>query len=288
MFPCILQNMDDSLTGKSQQRGSPYKCCFCQEFLRPVPLSVAECFRALALTRTHFCPHCFDMFRRPAGLLRHVPGLVWYFNSRQFNLSLRENIAELFAGFLRLVRFRGARKRRTIRKAASRSTVSPRPQPAKIPIGSQIVEQGFVAAPVSSCTGICSEQEGPHDLFQTQVFASRTRTPLQSLLFVSMMETAEHSLSPDVRPRFCRMTQRSHCYMAVRGRVSVNSRNRVCAIRIPERSSRDRCPSAPQSSAMTALKSWRQHSHPEFSNGSARTMTETSSRLLVNITNTIP
>jgi hypothetical protein len=279
--------MDDSSTGKSLQRASPYECCFCQEFLRPVPLSVAECFRALALTRTHFCPHCFDLFQRPAGLLRHVPGLVWYFNSRQFNLSLRESIAELFSGFLRLVRFRGARKRQAIRKAASRSTVS-RPRTANIPIGSQIVEQGLGSAPVFSCTGSCSEKEGPHDLFQTQVFASRARTPLQSLLLVSMMETAEHSLPPDVRPCFCRMTQRSHRYMAVRGRISVNSRDRVCSIRIPERSNRDRCPIVPQFSAVPAMKSWQQHSHSEFSNGSARTMAETSSRLLVNIANTIP
>lgn len=279
--------MNDSSTGKSLQQASPYKCGFCQEFLRPVPLSVAECFRALTLTRTHFCPHCFDVFVRPAGLLRHVPGLVWYFNSRQFNLLLRESIAELFSGFLRRVRFRGARKRRAIRKSASRSTVW-RPQTANIPIGSQIVEQGFGSAPVVSCTGSCSEKEGPHDLIQTQVFASRTRSPLQSLLFVSMMETAEHLLPPDVRPRFCRMTQQSQCYMAVRGRISVNSRDRVCSVRIPERSSRDRCPIAPQSSAMPAMMSWRQQSHSEFSNGSARTMAETSSRLLVNITNTIP
>jgi hypothetical protein len=125
----------------------------------------AECCRALALTITHFCPHCFDLFQRPAGLLRHVPGLVWYFNSRQFNLTLRESIAELFAGFVRLMRFRGARKRRAIRKAASRSTVS-RPRTANIPIGSQIVEQGFVSAPVFSCTDSFCEQDGAHDFFR--------------------------------------------------------------------------------------------------------------------------
>jgi hypothetical protein len=71
------KKMSASQHSPSWKKSLQYKCSFCREYLRKVPLTAFWLMLLLFGFRRYYCPHCFQMRVRPGGWLKMALAPFW-------------------------------------------------------------------------------------------------------------------------------------------------------------------------------------------------------------------